>query len=46
MIEVAREHGTHQLITREMDFTKPLKHIILPDNVEVASASLDYIKKS
>jgi FAD:protein FMN transferase len=46
MIEVAREHGTYQLITRKMDFTKSLKPITLPANVEVASASLDYVKKA
>jgi thiamine biosynthesis lipoprotein len=46
MIEVAREHGTYQLITKEMDFTKSLKPITLPGNVEVASASLDYVKKA
>jgi thiamine biosynthesis lipoprotein len=46
MIEVAREHGTYQLITKEIDFTKNLKPITLPGNVEVASASLDYVKKA
>jgi thiamine biosynthesis lipoprotein len=46
MIEVAREHGTHQLMTQDMDVTKSLKPIALPANVEVASASLDYVKKS
>ncbi len=46
MIEVAREHGTHQLMTKEMDFTKKQSPIILPGNIEVASASLDYVKKS
>jgi thiamine biosynthesis lipoprotein len=46
MIEVAREHGTYQLITKEIDFTKSFKPIILPGNVEVASASVDYVKKA
>jgi thiamine biosynthesis lipoprotein len=46
MIEVAREHGTYQLITKEIDFTKSFKPITLPGNVEVASASLDYVKKA
>jgi len=46
MIEVAREHGTHQLMTREMDFTKKPALISLPGNIEVASASLNYVKKS
>ncbi len=44
-IEVAREHGTYQLITQEMNFTGTPKQITLPGNVEVASASLDYRKK-
>ncbi len=46
MIEVAREHGTYQLMTKEIDFTKNVKPITLPGNAEVASASLDYVKKS
>ena len=46
MMEVAREHGTHQLMTQEFDFTKKVKPITLPANVEVASASLEYGKKS
>ncbi|MDB5112035.1 MAG: hypothetical protein JWR67_3149 [Mucilaginibacter sp.] len=45
MIEAAREHGTHQLIKQEMDFTNTPKPITLPGNVEIASASLNYIKK-
>jgi len=46
MIEVAREHGTHQLMTKEIDFTKSVKPITFPANTEVASASLDYVKKA
>ncbi|MDB5029812.1 MAG: hypothetical protein JWP71_533 [Mucilaginibacter sp.] len=46
MIEVAREHGTHQLMKQEIDFTKPVKPISLRGNVEVAAASLDYTKKN
>lgn len=45
MIEVAREHGTHQLMSQEMDFTKPQKPITLRGNPEVTSVVLDYIKK-
>lgn len=45
MIEVAREHGTHQLMTKEIDFTKKLQPITLPGNIEVASVVLDYVKK-
>lgn len=43
-IEVAREHGTYQLITQSITPKKP-EHIDLPANTEVASASLDYRKK-
>lgn len=43
-IEVAREHGTHQLMTQEIDVKKQ-KHFDLAPNTEVASASLDYRKK-
>jgi len=42
-IEVAREHGTYQLITQDMEFKKP-QQITLSPNTEVASASLDYHK--
>jgi thiamine biosynthesis lipoprotein len=46
MIEVAREHGTHQLMSRELDFTKKPPLITLPPNIEVAAASLNYVKKN
>jgi len=46
MIEVAREHGTHQLMKQEMDFTKAPVPVTLRSNVEVAAASLDYVKKA
>jgi thiamine biosynthesis lipoprotein ApbE len=48
MIEVAREHGTHQLMTQEFDFSnaKKLKPVTLPANTEVASLSLAYGKKT
>ncbi|MDB4903337.1 MAG: apbE 1 [Mucilaginibacter sp.] len=46
MIEVAREHGTHQLMTKEIDFTKKLQPITLPGNIEVTSVVLDYVKKT
>ncbi|MDX2042828.1 MAG: DUF2271 domain-containing protein [Acidobacteriota bacterium] len=45
-IEVAREHGTYQLIRQELDFNSAPKQINLPSNAEVASASLDYRKKA
>jgi len=46
MIEAAREHGTHQLMTQEMDFTKTPKAVTLPGNVEIAGVTLDYVKKA
>ena len=44
-IEIAREHGTHQLIKQEVDFSGEAAHVDLPGNVELASASLDYRRK-
>ncbi|MDB5133388.1 MAG: hypothetical protein JWR02_3137 [Mucilaginibacter sp.] len=46
MIEVAREHGTHQLMTRTLDFSKKVQPVTLPENTEVSSASLNYTKKN
>ena len=45
-IEVAREHGTHQIMSQEMSFTGSANQLNLTGNVEIASASLDYRKKS
>jgi FAD:protein FMN transferase len=45
-IEAAREHGTRQLMRQEIDFNGEPKHFNLPGNIEIASASLDYRKKS
>lgn len=45
-IEAAREHGTYQLMRQEMDFSGAPKQFNLAGNVEIASASLDYRKKS
>ena len=44
-IEVAREHGTHQLMKQAIDVKKP-QHFDLPANPEVASAAIDYRKKT
>lgn len=41
-IEVAREHGTYQLMKQDIDVAGTAKKIDLPGNIEVASASLDY----
>ncbi|MDO7886568.1 DUF2271 domain-containing protein [Hymenobacter cheonanensis] len=44
-IEVAREHGTHQLLTQEINTKKP-QRAELPANPEVAAAAVDYRKKT
>jgi hypothetical protein len=44
-IEVAREHGSYQILRQEMDFRGVPKQIQLTANQEVAAASLDYGKK-
>jgi thiamine biosynthesis lipoprotein ApbE len=41
-IEAAREHGTYQLIRREMDFNGTPQQIHPPGNAEISSATLDY----
>ncbi|MBO9674882.1 MAG: DUF2271 domain-containing protein [Sphingobacteriaceae bacterium] len=43
-IEVAREHGTYQVIAKEMKFTGSAQKVELTPNTELASASLDYRK--
>ena len=43
-IEVAREHGTYQLMQQPLEFSGTPKHIELPGNVEVAGVVLDYHK--
>jgi thiamine biosynthesis lipoprotein len=43
-LEVAREHGTHQLMKQEMDFTGTPKQVQFPANTEVAASSFDYHK--
>ncbi|WP_316825147.1 DUF2271 domain-containing protein [Pedobacter miscanthi] len=43
-IEVAREHGTYQVIAKEMKFTGSAQKVELSPNTELASASLDYRK--
>lgn len=44
-LEVAREHGTYQLMTQDIT-PKKAQHIDLAGNTEVASASIDYRKKT
>jgi thiamine biosynthesis lipoprotein len=43
-IEVAREHGSYQVIAKEMKFTGSAQKVELTPNTELASASLDYRK--
>jgi thiamine biosynthesis lipoprotein len=43
-LEVAREHGTYQLMKQEMDFSGTQKMVQFPANTEVAAASFDYHK--
>ena len=45
VIEVAREHGTYQIIRQEIECKKTAKLINLTGNVEIASASIEYRKK-
>lgn len=45
VIEVAREHGSHQIMRQEMAFAGQPQHFDLPANLEVKSAALDYRRK-
>jgi FAD:protein FMN transferase len=45
-LEVAREHGTYQLMRQEIDLSGVAHRIELKGNVEVAAASLDYHRVS
>jgi thiamine biosynthesis lipoprotein ApbE len=45
-IEATREHGTYQLMRQEIDFNGEPKHFNLPGNIEIASVTIDYRKKS
>jgi FAD:protein FMN transferase len=43
-IEVAREHGTYQIMRQELDCNDQPKVVNLTGNIEISSASLDYRK--
>jgi hypothetical protein len=45
-IGAAREHGTYQLMRQEVDFNGAARQFNLPGNAEIASASLEYRKRS
>jgi hypothetical protein len=45
-VEAAREHGTYQLMSKEVNVTKPQEqHFDLGGNVEISAASIDLRKK-
>lgn len=44
-IEVAREHGTYQLITQDIKVNNKENNIVLTPNTEVAAASIEVKKK-
>jgi thiamine biosynthesis lipoprotein len=45
-IEAAREHGTYQLMRQDLNWNDTPQAMTIPGNVEIASASLDYRKKT
>jgi hypothetical protein len=44
-LEVAREHGTYQLMHQEIDFSGIPKQVSFQPNTEVESASFDYHRR-
>lgn len=43
LIEAARDHGTYQLMKQEIDFNgRTPRQVTLPENTEIAGATLDY----
>ena len=44
-IEVAREHGTYQILRQPMDFSGQPKQVTLPAGTEIGGATLDYHKR-
>lgn len=46
VIEIAREHGTHQLTRTPLEFSGEPQHVNLPPSVELASSSIDYRRKA
>jgi len=43
-LEVAREHGTYQLVKQEIEFNGTPRKVEFPANTEVAASSFDYHK--
>jgi hypothetical protein len=44
-IEVAREHGTYQILRQPMDFSGQPRQVTLPAGTEIGGATLDYHKR-
>jgi FAD:protein FMN transferase len=44
-IEVAREHGTYQMLRQPMDFSGQPRQVTLPAGTELGGATLDYRKR-
>jgi thiamine biosynthesis lipoprotein len=44
-IEVAREHGTYQILRQPMDFSGQPQQVTLPAGTEIGGATLDYRKR-
>jgi thiamine biosynthesis lipoprotein ApbE len=44
-IEVAREHGTYQILRQPMDFSGQPQQVTLPAGTEIGGATLDYHKR-
>jgi thiamine biosynthesis lipoprotein len=44
-IEVAREHGSYQILRQPMDFSGQPKQVTLPAGSEIGGATLDYHKR-
>ena len=45
-LEVAREHGTHQIMRTDMDFNGAPQKTDLKANIEVSAATIDYHRKA
>jgi hypothetical protein len=43
-IEAAREHGTYQMIRKEMEFDGKPKELQIPGETELSAVSLEYHK--
>jgi hypothetical protein len=46
VIEVAREHGSHQVVRRELTFTDEAQHVDLGSNQELAALSVDFRRQT